>query len=108
MARSQIGTLKSKILSQFPEHSEFASQLVEELEELNQELSGAVDEAINAASNQASPVTDAVRLKIRKYLTELHSNPLVKQADSNPLGVTVTIAKTLGGALSRIQQTMPA
>jgi len=104
----QIATLKGKILADYPDQAELADQLAGELEDLNQELAGVVDEAMKVAGNQGSPVTDAVRLKIRRYLTEIGTNPLVKQADTNPLGVPVTIAKTLGGALARIQQTMPA
>jgi len=48
-----------------------------------------------------------VRTKLNQYLTSLASNPLVKQADSNPLGVEVSIAKTLGTAIHRIQNAMP-
>ncbi|MEI9976352.1 MAG: hypothetical protein WDO73_32450 [Ignavibacteriota bacterium] len=41
-------------------------------------------------------------------MSELASSPLVKKADANPLGVSVTIGKTLGGALGRIREAMPA
>jgi hypothetical protein len=92
----------------WPERAEFARNLAEEIEGLNQEVADAVDEAMKAAENVASPATDAIKLKIRKYLTELASNRLIQQADSNPLGVAVTIRQTLGEALGRIRDTMPA
>ena len=79
-----------------------------EIEEFTQELADVVDEAMKAAENEASPATDAIKLKIRKYLTGLASNGLIQQADSNPFGVSVTIATTLGGALAGIRDAMPA
>jgi hypothetical protein len=108
VVKQQIAALRGKIKSELPHEAQFADDLAAELEELNQEFATAVDEAIHASENQASPVTDAVRLKIRKYLTELSSNSLVADADTNTMGVTVTIAKTLGEALQRIQASMPA
>jgi hypothetical protein len=106
--KAQIGALKSAILKIGPQEADFADDLAAELEELNDELADAVDEAMQASENEASPATDAVKLKIRKYLTELASNPLVQKVESNPLGVKVTIGKTLGGALARIKDAMPA
>lgn len=107
-AKAQIGALKSAILKLGPQEAEFANELAAELEQLNEELADAVDEAMKASENQSSPATDAVKLKIRKYLTELGSNPLVKRVDANPLGVKVSIGKTLGGALASIKDAMPA
>ena len=105
--KSQIGALKNAILKAGPNEATFANALSRELEKLNDELAGAVDEAMKASENQASPATDAVKLKIRKYLTELASNPVIKKVEANPLGVKVTIGKTLGGALTRIKEAMP-
>ena len=107
-AKAQIAALKSAILKIGPGEAEFADDLAAELEDLNDELADAVDEAMNAAENEASPASDAVKAKIRKYLTELASNPLVQKVEANPLGVKVTIGKTLGGALARIKDAMPA
>lgn len=104
----QIRGLQGAIKAQLPDQAEFANDLAEEIEDLNQELADAVDEAMKAAENEASPATDAVKLKIRKYLTELSSNRLIQRADSNPFGVAVTIGKTLGDALQRIREAMPA
>jgi hypothetical protein len=108
VVKGQIGALRSKILAEFPGESELANELTNGLEEISQRVAGAVDEAMKAAANQAAPVTDAVRQKIRLYLGELAGNLLVKQADTNPMGVPVTIAKTFGEALARIQHSMPA
>jgi len=106
--KAQIGTLKSAILKVGPQKADFADGLAAELEKLNEEVADAVDEAMKASENQASPATDAVKLKIREYLAELASNPLVQEVEANPLGVKVTIGKTLGGALARIKEAMPA
>jgi hypothetical protein len=106
--KAQIGALKSAIRKVGPQEADFADDLAAELEELNNELADAVDEAMKASENEASPATDAVKLKIRKYLTELASNPLLQKVEANPLGVKVTIGKTLGGALARIKEAMPA
>jgi hypothetical protein len=106
--KAQIGGLRSALLSQLPGEKDFADNLAAELEELNDELAAVVDEAIKGAHNEASPATDAIKMKIRKYQTELASNGLIAQADSNPLGVSVTIGQTLGEALSRIRESMPA
>ena len=107
-ARGQIQGLQSAIASSLPQAADFAKDLADELEELNQELAGVVDEAMKAAENEASPATDAIKLKIRKYMTELASNRLIQQAESNPFGAAVTIRKTLGSALGRIRDAMPA
>ena len=106
--KAQIGGLRSALLAQLPGEKDFADNLAAELEELNDELAAVVDEAIKGAHNEASPATDAIKMKIRKYQTELASNGLIAQADSNPLGVSVTIGQTLGEALSRIRESMPA
>lgn len=106
--QGQIRGLQAAMLARWPGEAHFAKDMAEEIEELNQEFQDAVDEAMKTAENQASPATDAIKLKIRKYLTELASNPLIEQADSNPLGVAVTIRQTLGEALGRIRETMPA
>ena len=75
---------------------------------MSAELGDAVDEAMKYAENEASPATDSIKQKIRQYLAELASNALVQKADSNPFGVSVTIGKTLGTALGRIRDAMPA
>lgn len=106
--KAQIGGLRNAIAAQAPGEKDFANALAKELEELNDELAGVVDEAMKGAENEASPATEAIKQKIRKYQSELASNHVVAQADSNPLGVSVTIAKTLGEALSRIRESMPA
>jgi hypothetical protein len=106
--QGQIRGLQSAIVARLPQEAAFAKDLVEEIEGLNQELAGAVNEAMKAAENEASPATDAIKLKIRKYQTELASNSLIAKADSNPFGVAVTIGKTLGDALARIRAAMPA
>jgi hypothetical protein len=105
--QGQIRGLQSAITVRLPHAADFAADLAAEIEDLNRELSGAVDEAMKASENEASPATDAVKMKIRKYLTELSSNRLIQRADSNPFGVSVTIGKTLGEALRRIQDAMP-
>jgi hypothetical protein len=106
--QGQLRGLQSAIASSLPQAADFAKDLADEIEELNQELAGVVDEAMKAAENEASPATDAIKLKIRKYMTELSSNRLIQQAESNPFGATVTIRKTLGSALGRIRDAMPA
>jgi hypothetical protein len=103
----QISRLASAIVERLPHETNFAKALAAEIEDLNNELAAAVDEAMKGAENEASPATDAIKLKIRKYTTELASNALIHRADSNPFGVTVTIGKTLGGALGRIRESMP-
>lgn len=106
--RAQINALKSAILKLGPQEANFAGELAAALEQWNQDLADAVDEAMKASENQVSPATDAVKLKIRKYLSELASDPLVQKVEANPLGVKVTIRKTLVGALALIKDAMPA
>jgi hypothetical protein len=106
--QGQITNLRSAILKAAPHEVSVADDLAKQLSRLNSELAAAVDEAIKAAENEASPATDAVKSKIQKYIAQLASNPLVKKADANPLGVPVTIQKTLGEALGRIREAMPA
>jgi hypothetical protein len=103
----QIDGLKQAIAARAPQEKSFAALLASHLSRLNIELAHAVDQAIQVAANPAAPVNDQVRTKLNQYLTSLASNPLVKQADSNPLGVEVSIAKTLGTAIHRIQNAMP-
>jgi hypothetical protein len=104
---AQIDALTRKIKADLPHESEFAEDLAFGLEKLSQELARAIDEAISAAKNETSPVSDAVRQKLGRYATGLASHQLVQRVDTNPLGVTVTIAKTLGEALGRIRESMP-
>ena len=107
--KAEIGALKGAILKARPERADLANELEAELEELNDELAEAVNEAMKASENEASPATDAVKLKIRKYLAELASDPLLRELEAKPLlGVKVTIGKTLGEALARIKGAMPA
>lgn len=106
--KHQLRGLQSAIVAKLPHEAEFAHSLTAELDSLNNEVAAAVDEAMNGAENEASPATDAIKLKIRKYQTELASNKLIERADSNPFGASVTIAKTLGAALTRIREAMPA
>ena len=106
--KAQIENLRHAIVQEAPDQKDFADDLASELEEFNSELQDVVDEAINVAKNAAAPANDRVKTKIRNYLHELAENPLVKKADANPLGVPVAIAKTLGIALSRIRDAMPA
>jgi hypothetical protein len=106
--QAQIAGLRSAMAKQFPGEADFASGLAAELNELNDELAAAVDEAMNAARDEAAPATDAIRSKIRKYMAEVAASPVVQKVDSNPLGVPVTIGKTLGEALGRIRDAMPA
>jgi len=105
--QGQMQGLRRAILAELPDEVEFANELVAEIDGLNQELANAVDGAMKTAENEASPATDAIKMKIRKYAAELASNPLVAKADTNPLVVQVTIAKTLGEALGRIREAMP-
>jgi len=106
--QGQMRGLRSAILAQWPNEADFANKLATEIERLSQEFGGAVEEAKKAAQNEASPATDAIKVKIRNCLMQVASNSSIKNADSNPLGVAVTIGKTLGDALGRIRDAMPA
>lgn len=106
--QAQIAALRTAMAKQFPGEADFVGDLAVELNELSDELAAAVDEAMNGAKDEASPATDAIRSKIRKYLAELAASPVVQKVDSNPLGVQVTLGKTLGEALGRIRDAMPA
>jgi len=74
----------------------------------HEDLGDAVDEAMNATENAASPITEALRKTLLNYLNEVTSSQLIQHVDKNPFGVPVTIETTLGDALSKVRDTMPA
>jgi tetratricopeptide (TPR) repeat protein len=103
----QIAALKSAIPAILPEEVETANEVADELAEWNEDLSEAIDQAMNTAEDDDSPVTDAIRAELKKYLDELSSDKLIEQVDQSKFGVPMSIAKTLGDALRNIQQSMP-
>jgi hypothetical protein len=104
----QIAALKPAIVSSLPEETGTADALTAELRSLNDELAAVVDEAMNAADDDESPVTGAVSAQIAKYLADLRSDELIQEVDQGSFGVSMSIAQTLGDALQKIQQAMPA
>jgi hypothetical protein len=70
-------------------------------------LLDAVDEAMNAADDEAAPVNHAVVGEIDRFLRDLQTNALVKHVDDNKFGVKVSIASTLGSALTAVRKAMP-
>jgi len=104
----QIAALKPAIVSNLPEEAGTADALTAELRSMNDELAAVVDEAMNAADDDESPVTGAVSAQITKYLADLRSDELIQEVDQGSFGVSMSIAQTLGDALQKIQQAMPA
>jgi hypothetical protein len=104
----QIAALKNAIPATLPEEAEIANELAHELASWNEDLSAVVDEAMNTAEDEESPVTAEIRTQIQKYLDDLSTDELIQHVEKNTFGVSVSIAATLGGALKKIQQSMPA
>jgi ElaB/YqjD/DUF883 family membrane-anchored ribosome-binding protein len=104
---SQLQALGKAMEAHSPGLSELAAAVEEQLGELNDQIQDAIDAAMTASENQASPITDAIKTNLQKYLTEVASSQLVQRADSNPFGVNVTIQKTLSAALQNIRQSLP-
>jgi hypothetical protein len=104
----QIAALKNAIPATLPEEAEIANELADELASWNEDLSAVVDEAMNTAEDEDSPVTAEIRTQIQKYLDDLSTDELIQHVEKNTFGVSVSIAATLGGALKKIQQSMPA
>jgi len=104
----QIAALVKAIPGQLPDELDLAEDLAEELRESTEALQDLVDEAMNAAEDPAQPATKALRQQLDDYISELHSNEVVKHVDSNPFGVTVSVEKTLGAALESVRINMPA
>jgi hypothetical protein len=104
----QIAALKPAIVSNLPEDADTADALTAELRSMNDELAAVVDEAMNAADDDEAPVTGAVRAQIAKYLADLRSDELIQEVDQGAFGVSMSIAQTLGDALRKIEEAMPA
>jgi hypothetical protein len=104
---SQLDALLKAMAAHSPDLEDLADAMSQQLGELNDEIDDVIDVAMSASENEASPVTDAIRMKIQKYIVELSSNPKVKHADENPFGVKVAIEKTLTEALENIRKFMP-
>ena len=104
----QRAALKSKIGTTLPDETELAEELEEKLGELTEDLLDAVNEAMSAAENEASPVTKTLIDQLKAYAQEVSTNKLVKHVDSNTFAVPVSVGKTLGDALKKILQAMPA
>jgi len=108
VADEQIKAFVRALAAQLPEEVVLARQLAQRLQKLHDDLRDAVMAAIKAAENEAAPAPDAVKGRIRKSAADLAANKLVQLVDSNPLGVTMSLAKTLGDALARIEKARPA
>jgi len=104
---AQVAALSKAVAELAPEHEDLADDIEEQLSDLNEEIGDAIDDAMSASENEDSPLTEAVKASIQKYLNEVAASPLVKRADSNPFGVNVSIEKTLGAALQRVLQSLP-
>jgi len=104
---SQLQALGKAMEAHSPGLGELAAAVEEQLGELNDQIQDAIDAAMTASENQASPITDAIKTNLQKYLGEVASSQLVQRADSNPFGVNVTIQKTLSAALQNIRQSLP-
>ncbi len=104
---AQVEALAKAVAGRSPAYEDLADAIEDQLSGLNEEIGDAIDDAMSVAENQASPVTDAVKASIQKYLNEIAGSPLVKRADANPFGVSVSIEKTLVAALQRVSQSLP-
>jgi hypothetical protein len=104
---AQVDALRKAIPTHLRGEQGLADAIAHELNELNTEIGDAIDAAMKASENVASPLTDAIKMKLQKYLAEVQSNPLVKHVDANPFGVNVAVEKTLVAALSNVRAAMP-
>jgi len=85
-----------------PELDRMADDMLDEVTELVAEISDALDdfEDMTAEARAASAKEAFALIRAQKKL--IASSPLVEAADSNPLGVRATLAKTLTAALDEI------
>ena len=104
---AQVAALSKAVADLSPDYEDLADDIEERLSDLNEEIGDAIDDAMSFSENEESPVTDAVKASIQKYLNEVAASPLVKRADSNPFGVNMSIEKTLAAALQRVRQSLP-
>jgi len=104
---AQVDALRKVIPTHLRGEQALADAIAKELNELNTEIGDAIDAAMKASENVASPLTDAIKMKLQKYLTEVQSNPLVKHVDANPFGVNVSVEETLTAALRNVRAAMP-
>jgi hypothetical protein len=103
----QLETFCAAVRKTLPEEADLADEVAARLDEFNDELALAVDNAMGEAEDVASPVTDAVRAELKKYLEHVHTDGLIKLVDKNPFS-PVSIETTLGDALAKINEAMPA
>ena len=108
IADDQIKTFLRAVAAQLPEEVVLGRQLAQRLQKLHGDLKDVVMATMKASENEAAPAPDAVKARIRKSAADLAANKLVQMVDSNPLGVTMSLAKTLGDALAGIEKAMPA
>jgi hypothetical protein len=104
---AQVAALSQAVTALSPDHEDLADDIEEQLSGLNEEIGDAIDDAMSISEDQESPLTEAVKASLKKYLNEIAASQLIKRADSNPFGVNVSIEKTLGAALQRVQQSLP-
>jgi hypothetical protein len=104
---AQIDALRQAIPASAPDETDLADDLAETLHELTEDLLDAVDDAMNAAYDDAAPVTQAVAGELERFQRDLQTNPLVKHVDSNKFGVKMSVASTLGSALTAVRNAMP-
>ena len=105
--QSQLQALKSAIPARLPDEAELAEELEGELQAFNEELQDAVDAAMSAAKDDQAPVTKVLADTLAAYQEEIARHELIRHVDSNPFGVKVAVAQTLGDALREIVKTMP-
>jgi len=81
LVSKQIGALKKAIPATLPDEAGLAEEIASELMSWNEDLSEVINDAINASEDEDEPTSDSIR---------------------------TSIAATLGNALRKIQQAMPA
>jgi len=95
---AKLDAFKAKAAAALPEEEEVADEMVDQIGALQSEVQEAVDEAMNVARDERQPYTDATRAKIRGFVNQIKSNPLVKHIDQNPfapVGVEATVTASL-------------
>ena len=89
-----------------PDDAEVAEEVAEMLRDLNDDLAGLIDGAMNMSEDEESPVKEDFKKALEQYISQVETDELIKRVDANPIH-PASIAKTLGGALRRIQSSLP-
>lgn len=103
----QIATLLETIPDQMPDEVDLVEALADELNESTAELEDLIDEAMGTAENEDTPITRELTDRLEAMINEMASNEVIQHMDANAFGVPVSIAATLGKALTDVRAALP-